>query len=106
MGAILEANDGDDVFKGNIDPWSSAYPEQTVMAYRSPGHGFRPDFFSDNDLNALVEVWGAERQFLVMSVLVLMAMLTERLCKAVAAPITSAELVVSTLLPVEPVMMS
>ena len=60
----FEANDGD-VFKGNIDPWSSAYPEQTVMAYRSPGHGFWPDFFSDNDLNALVEVWGAERQFLV-----------------------------------------
>lgn len=59
----FEANDGD-VFNGNIDPWSSAYPEQTVMAYRSPGQGFWPDFFSDNDLNALVEVWGAERQFL------------------------------------------
>jgi len=59
----FEAKDGD-VFDGNIDPWSGAYPEKTIMAYRSPGHGFWPDFFSDNDLNALVEVWGAERQFL------------------------------------------
>ena len=59
----FEVSDGD-VFNGNIDPWSSAYPEETVMAYRSPSFGFWPDFFSDNDLNALVEVWGAERQFL------------------------------------------
>ena len=55
----FEARDGD-VFNGNSDPWSSAYPEDTVMSYRSPISGSWPDFFSDNDLNALIEVWGAE----------------------------------------------
>ena len=55
----FEARDGD-VFNGNSDPWSSAYPEDTVMSYRSPIGGSWPDFFSDNDLNALIEVWGAE----------------------------------------------
>ena len=59
----FEARDGD-VFNGTTDPWSSAYPEDTVMAYRSPMSKSWPDFFSDNDLNALIEVWGAERQFL------------------------------------------
>lgn len=55
----FESRDGD-VFNGNSDPWSSAYPEDTVMAYRSPISGFWPDFFSDNDISALIEVWGAE----------------------------------------------
>jgi len=44
----FEAGDGD-IYRSNIDPCTSAYPEQTVMAYRNP----------------LIEVWGAERQFLV-----------------------------------------
>ena len=35
------------------------------MAYRRPYDESWPGFFSDNDLNALIEVWGAERQFLV-----------------------------------------
>ena len=55
----FEARDGD-VFNGNLDPWSSAFPEDTVMAYRSPISGSWPHFFSDNDINALIEVWGAE----------------------------------------------
>ena len=59
----FEARDGD-VFNGSTDPLSSAYPEDTVMAYRSPRSHSWPDFFSDNDLNALIEVWGAEKQFL------------------------------------------
>lgn len=59
----FEDSDGD-VFNGITDPWLSAYPEDTVMAYRGPKSGFWPDFFSDNDLNALIEVWGAERQLL------------------------------------------
>ena len=59
----FEARDGD-VFNGNTDPWTSAYPEDTVMSYRRPRSGSWPDFFSDNDLNALIEVWGSERQFL------------------------------------------
>ena len=59
----FEARDGD-VFKGNTDPWSSAYPEDTVMAYRRPVNESWPDFFSVNDINALIEVWGPERQYL------------------------------------------
>ena len=59
----FEARDGD-VFNGSMDPWSSAYPEDTVMAYRSPRSESWPEFFSDNDLNALIEVWGAEARYL------------------------------------------
>ena len=59
----FENRDGD-VFNGIIDPWNSAFPEDTVMAYRTPGAGIWPEFFTDNDLNALIEAWGAERQFL------------------------------------------
>ena len=59
----FEARDGD-VFNGITDPWSSAHPEDTVMAYRSPRSESWPEFFSDNDLNALIEVWGAEARYL------------------------------------------
>ena len=59
----FEARDGD-VFNGSMDPWSSAYPEDTVMAYRSPRSESWPEFFSDNDLNALTEVWGVEARYL------------------------------------------
>ncbi|WP_115125939.1 hypothetical protein [Synechococcus sp. GEYO] len=59
----FENKDGDAV-KGIIDPWNSSYPEETVMAYRSPKGNLWPDFFTDNDLNALIHVWGAEHQWL------------------------------------------
>ena len=55
----FESQDND-VFEGITDPWNSAYPEQTVMAYRNPLSGSWPDFFSDSDLEALISVWGAE----------------------------------------------
>ena len=63
----FEAGDGD-TYDSNTDPWTSAYPEQTVMAYRSPESGDWPDFFTTSDLNALIEIWGAEAQFLSMEV--------------------------------------
>ena len=59
----FEAGDGDAV-NGITDPWLSAYPEDTVMAYRNPSSGTWPDFFTINDINALITAWGAERQFL------------------------------------------
>ena len=55
----FEAGDGD-VVNGITDPWLSAYPEDTVMAYRNPSSGTWPDFFTDNDINALIAAWGAE----------------------------------------------
>ena len=59
----FEAGDGDAV-NGITDPWLSAYPEDTVMAYRNPSSGIWPNFFTINDINALITAWGAERQFL------------------------------------------
>ena len=59
----FEAGDGD-IYGSNTDPWESAYPEQTVMAYRNPQSGDWPDFFTTSDLNALIEIWGAEKQWL------------------------------------------
>ena len=57
----FDSSDGD-VSKGITDPWSSNYPEETVMAYRSPLFGRWPDFFTANDLNALAAIWGPEQQ--------------------------------------------
>ena len=59
----FEAGDGD-LYDNNTDPWTSAFPEQTVMAYRSPESGDWPDFFTTSDLNALIEIWGAETRLL------------------------------------------
>ena len=59
----FDAGDGD-VVNGITDPLQSAYPEDTVMAYRYPSSGKWPDSFTDNDLSALIEVWGAETQHL------------------------------------------
>ena len=55
----FENSDGDSV-DGITDPWASSFPEDTVMAYRNPKSGVWPEFFTDNDLNALINVWGAE----------------------------------------------
>ena len=59
----FEAGDGD-TYDNNADPWTSAFPEQTVMAYRNPESGNWPDFFTTSDLNALIEIWGAEKRWL------------------------------------------
>lgn len=55
----FDDSDGDSVNEIS-DPWSSAFPEDTVMAYRNPYSGNWPEFFTNNDLIALIEVWGAE----------------------------------------------
>ena len=60
----FEDGDGDTV-NGITDPWLSAYPEDTVMAYRNPRDGDWPEFFTDNDLKALINIWGAEASFVV-----------------------------------------
>ncbi len=57
----FDNTDGDAV-DGMTDPWTSAYPEDTVMAYRNPLAGNWPNAYSVNDLEALVSIWGAERQ--------------------------------------------
>ncbi|WP_161567551.1 zinc-dependent metalloprotease family protein [Synechococcus sp. BS55D] len=53
----FEDGDGDAV-DGITDPWKSAYPEDTVMAYRNPASGNWPNDLSDNDWAALYKLWG------------------------------------------------
>lgn len=55
-----ETNDGD-VYRSS-NPYESAYPEQTVMAYRSPVSGIWPSFYSDADIESLVTILGKELQ--------------------------------------------
>lgn len=54
-------NSDDDVYISS-DPYNSAYPEQTVMAYRSPISGAWPTSYSDSDLEALITLLGKELQ--------------------------------------------
>jgi hypothetical protein len=56
----FDAGDGD-VFE-SARYQESAYPEETVMAYRRPLFGGWPEWYSNNDLDALIELWGAELQ--------------------------------------------
>ncbi len=58
----FDDEDGD-LFKGDSSAWTSAYPEQTVMAYREPIGDSWPDFFSLSDRSGLIELWGKEDQF-------------------------------------------
>ena len=56
----FDTSDGD-VFISS-DPTKGAYPEDTVMAYRSPEGVQWPDWYSVNDIQALVTLWGARLQ--------------------------------------------
>ena len=60
----FNGEDGD-IFENQKSPWQSAYPEETVMAYRNPLNEAWPQFFSDNDINALKTVWGDESQIVL-----------------------------------------
>lgn len=55
----FDSSDGD-VFE-STDSSFSAYPEETMMAYRNPQGGVWPTRFSTSDLAALKAVWGEER---------------------------------------------
>lgn len=55
----FDRSDGDS-FKGIANPWGSAYPEDTVMAYRSPLGGQWPQAYTENDWLALESIWGVE----------------------------------------------
>jgi hypothetical protein len=53
-------NSDGDVFVSS-KPGASAYPEETVMAYRQPMNGSWPTWYTNADINALIELWGAEK---------------------------------------------
>lgn len=50
----------DDVFL-SANPYRSAYPEETLMAYRQPLGDRLPQAFTPSDRAALVSLWGVER---------------------------------------------
>jgi serralysin len=54
----FDASDGD-VFESSNSA-RSAYPEETLMAYRNPQGDSWPTWFSANDLAALKAIWGEE----------------------------------------------
>mgnify|MGYP001361856550 FL=1 len=60
----FNGEDGD-IFENQKSPWQSAYPEETVMAYRNPLNEEWPQFFSENDINALKTAWGDESQIVL-----------------------------------------
>ena len=53
----FDNSDGD--FYLSTNPQLSAFPHQTVMAYRQPEGGTWPGWYSATDLAALQQVWGA-----------------------------------------------
>ncbi len=55
----FESSDGD-IWEGIKSPWLSAFPEDTIMAYRNPRNGSWPNIFSENDINALSSIWVRE----------------------------------------------
>ena len=52
----FEGGDGD--YFRSTNPYRDAFPEDTVMAYRSPNSGSWPNDYSPNDIRALQEIWG------------------------------------------------
>ena len=54
----FDNSDGD--YYGSTNSAASAFPEDTVMAYRSPQGSSWPTWYSTNDINALVSIWGVE----------------------------------------------
>jgi len=52
----------DNDFYISTDPEESAFPEDTVMAYRLPQGENWPEWYSLNDIEALISMWGAETQ--------------------------------------------
>lgn len=56
---LFDASDGDRF--GSRSAWRSLYPDETVMAYRSPRAGMGwPQSYRRNDLNALAGIWGLQ----------------------------------------------
>tara|TARA_B100000674_G_scaffold90012_1_gene62537 strand:- start:425 stop:1834 length:1410 start_codon:yes stop_codon:yes gene_type:complete len=58
----FSADDGD-LYGDNSDAWSSTYPEETVMSYRSPLGDIWPNSLTDNDWQALESHWGRQNDW-------------------------------------------
>jgi hypothetical protein len=62
----FDNSDGDVFVSANSG--ASAFPEETVMAYRQPLGGSWPTWYADADIEAMVQLWGAEVQQLTNGV--------------------------------------
>ena len=62
----FDNSDGDVFVSANSG--ASAFPEETVMAYRQPLSGSWPTWYADADIEAMVQLWGAEVQQLTNGV--------------------------------------
>ena len=60
MGLEHPFDNGDGDYYGSTNSGASAYPEDSVMSYRSPLSGSWPTWYSSNDLLALQKIWGVE----------------------------------------------
>ena len=60
MGLEHPFDNGDGDYYGSTNSGASAYPEDSVMSYRSPLGGSWPTWYSSNDLLALQKIWGVE----------------------------------------------
>ena len=58
MGLEHPFDDSDGDLYLNTNPYRSAYPDETLMAYRSPRHGGWPVAYTTNDIQALQALWG------------------------------------------------
>ena len=58
----FSADDGD-LYGDNNDAWTSTYPEETIMSYRSPLGGIWPNSLTDNDWQALESHWGQQNDW-------------------------------------------
>ena len=56
----FDSSDGDQFVSS--DPLTSAYPEETVMAYRDPISSDWPVWYSPSDIDAFISAWG-RREF-------------------------------------------
>lgn len=54
----FDNSDGD--YYASTNSGASAFPEDTVMAYRDPQNGSWPIWYSQNDILALQSIWGVE----------------------------------------------
>ena len=55
----FDAGDGD--FYTSTNSNLSAYADDTVMAYRGPQSGSWPTWYTNNDLQALIQIWGPQQ---------------------------------------------
>jgi hypothetical protein len=61
----FDAGDGD--YFESTNSSLGAFPEDTVMAYRTPQSGLWPTSFSTNDLQALQQIWGSSSEKIELS---------------------------------------